>query len=107
MGNSQKSITWINTYKALCILAVFFAHSQLYYGCELDTLNDFVHPWYVNAFFFVSGYLLLWKLYIVCGRFDHRSFGHLEEWHLGLASRTDSLNISCNGRLILEIRKTG
>ena len=39
MGNSQKSITWINTYKALCILAVFFAHSQLYYSrTEFDWL---------------------------------------------------------------------
>lgn len=61
MNNSQKSITWINTFKALCILAVFFVHSQLYYGYTLSSVNDFVHPWYVNAFFFVSGYLLFWK----------------------------------------------
>lgn len=60
-SNQQKSITWINTYKALCILAVFFVHCQLYYGYTLDALNVFVHPWYVNAFFFVSGYLLFWK----------------------------------------------
>ena len=59
--NRQKSITWINTYKALCILAVFFVHCQLYYGYTLDLVNDLVHPWYVNAFFFVSGYLLFWK----------------------------------------------
>lgn len=61
MSNPQKSITWINSYKALCILAVFFVHCQLYYGYEIGMVNDFVHPWYVNAFFFVSGYLLLWK----------------------------------------------
>lgn len=61
MSDSKKSITWINNYKALCIIAVFFVHCQLYYGLTFDCLIDFVHPWYVNAFFFVSGYLLFWK----------------------------------------------
>lgn len=61
MNNVNKSITWINSYKALCIIAVFFVHCQLYYGKTFGQVNVFVHPWYVNAFFFVSGYLLLWK----------------------------------------------
>lgn len=61
MNNVNKSIIWINSYKALCIIAVFFVHCQLYYGLRFGQVNDFVHPWYVNAFFFVSGYLLLWK----------------------------------------------
>ena len=58
--NDQKNITWINVIKAISLVAVFFVHCQLYYGCIL-TLNRWIYPWYVNAFFFVSGYLLFWK----------------------------------------------
>lgn len=61
MSQQTKSIPWINNVKALSIIAVFFVHCQLYYGFILDGANLFIHPWYVNAFFFVSGYLLFWK----------------------------------------------
>ena len=57
----KKSIVWINTLKALCILAVFLVHTQSYYGKGLGNANMFIHTFYVNAFFFVSGYLLFWK----------------------------------------------
>lgn len=57
----MKSINWINTLKALCIMAVFICHTQAYYGLSIGTLGSLVNPWYVNAFFFVSGYLLFWK----------------------------------------------
>lgn len=57
----KKSIVWINTLKALCILAVFLVHTQSYYGKGLGNANLFIHTFYVNAFFFVSGYLLFWK----------------------------------------------
>lgn len=43
------------------MLAVFFVHCESYYGHVYGGLNGFIHPWYVNAFFFVSGYLLFWK----------------------------------------------
>ena len=59
--SSSKNISWINSLKAISIIGVFFVHSQLYYGCMLDGIDRFVYPWYVNAFFFVSGYLLFWK----------------------------------------------
>ena len=59
--NQQKSITWINTIKAISIVGVFFVHSQIHYGYMIAGLNCFIYPWYVNAFFFVSGYLLFWK----------------------------------------------
>ena len=59
--SNNKSISWINAIKALSIIAVFFVHCQLYYGCVLQGFNCFIYPWYVNAFFFVSGYLLFWK----------------------------------------------
>lgn len=61
LNASQKSVPWINTIKAICIIAVFFVHCQLYYGYKLGILNPFIHTFYVNAFFFVSGYLLFWK----------------------------------------------
>ena len=60
MTNSNKNISWINSLKAFSIIAVFFVHCQLYYGCVLS-FDRWIYPWYVNAFFFVSGYLLFWK----------------------------------------------
>ena len=59
--NNTKAIYWINAAKAISIIAVFFIHSQLCYGCMLDCIDKFVYTWYVNAFFVVSGYLLFWK----------------------------------------------
>ena len=61
MNESKKTINWINAMKALCILGVFFVHCESYYGMWLGDVNDYIHPLYVNAFFFVSGYLLFRK----------------------------------------------
>lgn len=58
---SNKNILWINYLKAICIIGVFFVHCNLYYGYDMHGINAFVHPFYVNAFFFVSGYLLFRK----------------------------------------------
>lgn len=58
--NNQKSINWINVVKALSIIAVYFVHCELHYDYVIPATR-FVYPWYVNAFFFVSGYLLFWK----------------------------------------------
>ena len=57
----NRSINWINAVKAVCIIFVFFAHLQSYYQLSFPTVNAFFSPFYVNAFFFVSGYLLFWK----------------------------------------------
>ena len=59
-GNS-KSINWINAVKALCIILVFLRHSENYYGVHLGWVDGLYLTIYVNAFFFVSGYLLFWK----------------------------------------------
>lgn len=59
--NNSKTIYWINAAKAISIIAVYFIHTQLCYECMLDCIDRFVYTWYVNAFFFVSGYLLFWK----------------------------------------------
>lgn len=60
MGNN-KNILWVNYVKAICIICVFFVHSGLYYGLFTGAINIFIHPFYVNAFFFISGYLLFRK----------------------------------------------
>lgn len=57
----KKNILWINNLRALCILSVFFVHAESYYGYNTGVLDHLVHPFYVNAFFFVSGYLLFRK----------------------------------------------
>lgn len=59
--NKSKNINWINAVKAISIIAVFLVHCQSYYGYEMKTFDDFIHPFYVNAFFFISGFLLFRK----------------------------------------------
>ncbi|MBO4918306.1 MAG: acyltransferase [Bacteroidales bacterium] len=57
----KKDIPWINALRALCIIFVFLAHCQSNYGTKLVLVHSIYLPFYVNAFFFVSGYLLFWK----------------------------------------------
>ena len=57
----KKDINWINAIKAICMLMVYVVHCESYYGQWLGHVNVFLHPVYVNAFFFVSGYLLFRK----------------------------------------------
>ncbi|WP_195310969.1 acyltransferase family protein [Bacteroides ovatus] len=56
----RKNIVWINNIKAICIISVLFIHCQIYYNYFLGC-SKFIHPFYVNAFFFISGYLLFRK----------------------------------------------
>ena len=57
----SKDINWINAVRALCIIMVYMVHCEAYYGLWLGWANVFIHPVYVNAFFFVSGYLMFRK----------------------------------------------
>ena len=57
----KKDINWINAVKALCIIFVFLRHSENYYGVNMGWTDSLFLTFYVNAFFFVSGYLLFWK----------------------------------------------
>ncbi len=57
----EKSIQWINYLKAISIIGVYFVHTTQYYGLVPGRLNTLIHPFYVNAFFFVSGYLFFRK----------------------------------------------
>lgn len=60
-SKNKKSILWINYLKAISIIGVFFAHCTYHYGYDMHIINRFIYPFYVNAFFFVSGYLLFRK----------------------------------------------
>ena len=59
--NNKKDIYWINALKAICMIFVFFGHSELYYGATIGPINWFRLTFNTNAFFFISGYLLFWK----------------------------------------------
>lgn len=63
MTNKGKNIYWINAVKALAIIAVYLSHvqSSVFYGYNIGKVHAFISPWYVNAFFFISGYLLFRK----------------------------------------------
>lgn len=51
---------WIDTIKATCIICVYFAHCVVFTTNNTNLIKA-VSPFYVNAFFFVSGYLLYKK----------------------------------------------
>ena len=66
---------WIDYVKAICIISVYFFHVEVYNGLIGSRFYGFfLHPFYVNAFFFVSGYLFFRK-WIGDDRVDGFSWG--------------------------------
>lgn len=59
----KKQISWINTARTLCIIAIYLRHSEIYYEMTEDTslLSDLFTPFRVVIFFFISGYLFFKK----------------------------------------------
>ena len=61
MQSKDRSISWINTQKTICMIIIYLYHTEGRFGLN----NEFVHalffPFYVNSFFFISGYLLFKK----------------------------------------------
>ena len=53
---------WIDAVKGMSMLCVYLLHSEAYYGGSGSLLGRAMHPFYVNAFFFVSGYLFFSSL---------------------------------------------
>lgn len=49
--------------KAVCMLLVYINHSEIYFGLSCDWFGYLYRPIFVNSFFFLSGYLLLRKLW--------------------------------------------
>lgn len=55
---------WVDTLKAICIICVYITHTDIFIDYN-TVLGKFVYPFYVNAFFFISGYLL-YRKYLHC-----------------------------------------
>jgi fucose 4-O-acetylase-like acetyltransferase len=53
----MQKLFWIDAVKALCMISVYLVHSEVYYSVEDVHYNYWLTPFYVNAFFFISGYL--------------------------------------------------
>lgn len=60
MTNKERK-TWIDSVKAICMIGVYILHSEAYYGIGGVSYGYCLTPFYVNAFFFVSGYLFFKK----------------------------------------------
>ena len=58
MKQESNNIFWVDAVKAICIIVVYFAHAEIYTDYTIMPINNVFRPFYVNAFFFVSGYLL-------------------------------------------------
>lgn len=61
MDGKAKSIHWIDTIKAICMISVYLVHSEVYYGTGGIEYGYVLKPFYVSAFMFVSGYIFFWK----------------------------------------------
>ncbi len=59
--SKSPNIYWIDAVKAICMFSVYLLHSEQYYGMGDISYGRFLMPFYVNAFFFVSGYLFFRK----------------------------------------------
>lgn len=57
----MNKLNWVDSIKAVCMIAVYLLHSEMYYGTAGVSYGYAVQPFYVNAFFFVSGYLFFRK----------------------------------------------
>ena len=57
----MKRIFWLDGVKAMCMLFVYLQHAQVYTAWEGFDSMLLGRPFYINAFFFVSGYLFFGK----------------------------------------------
>lgn len=57
----KKRLHWVDTAKAVCIICVYIAHTYGFLGKSTAPCKLLVYPFYVNTFFFISGYLLYKK----------------------------------------------
>lgn len=57
----MQRLHWIDTLKAICIICVYIAHCEAFYYPASNVARFIVTPFYVNAFFFINGYLIVRK----------------------------------------------
>ena len=60
---TKKDIRWINYVRAICVIMIYYIHAQEFFEFSIQGLAKYIFPVYVNAFFFVSGYLMFKKLF--------------------------------------------
>lgn len=71
----KNNICWIDLVKAICMILVYLLHVESYTGMAwIKSYGYLLQPFYVNAFFFVSGYLFFRK-WIGDDRVDEFSWG--------------------------------
>lgn len=63
MTRKQQREHWIDTLKAICIICVYIAHCEAFYCPGHNIARLVVAPFYVNAFFFINGYLIIRKYF--------------------------------------------
>ena len=54
----SKNIVWIDVQKVICMMIVYFYHTEGRFGMNNEYFHSYFFPFYVNSFFFISGYLL-------------------------------------------------
>lgn len=59
----MQRLHWIDTLKAICIICVYIAHCEAFYYPASNVARFIVTPFYVNAFFFINGYLIVKKYF--------------------------------------------
>lgn len=57
----KKELVWVNNVKFICLILVFLTHSESYTKTWIEGLIYYYQPFFTNAFFLVSGYLLFRK----------------------------------------------
>lgn len=71
--SDKREIVWVNNLRAICILFVYLAHTESYYGVT-SGLSVLYSPFYVNAFFVASGYLFFRKFHDFESKTDVKLF---------------------------------
>ncbi|QTE67426.1 acyltransferase [Clostridiales bacterium] len=72
---TKKDIRWINYARAICIILIYYMHAEEYFEFYVPGLAKYIAPVYVNAFFFVSGYLLFKKFLPLIGSTNFHEHG--------------------------------
>ncbi len=57
----NKTLHFVDVIKAISMISVYLLHSEAYYGTGGFSYGYLLQPFYVNTFFFISGYLFFRK----------------------------------------------
>ena len=68
---------WPDAVKGICMILVFYNHVQGLYALPGERVQHFIDPFFVNAFFFITGYFFLYRQWNAPVVNEHRS----EYWH--------------------------